>query len=128
MTERSEAKKRFPSFTQWRPESKRRCCRALGFMRPLTDPDALERWLADSEMPNVVFEYNPFANDRIASHSVWQSRATFEAWTRSAEFRAAHRDAGQNKPLYIDHPQFEGFAGGARPRSRPSRLGRTTSR
>jgi hypothetical protein len=27
----------------------------------------------------------------------------------SAEFRAAHRDAGQNKPLYIDHPQFEGF-------------------
>jgi heme-degrading monooxygenase HmoA len=44
-----------------------------------------------------------------ASHSVWQSRATFEAWTRSAEFRAAHRDAGQNKPLYIDHPQFEGF-------------------
>ena len=44
-----------------------------------------------------------------ASHSVWQSRATFESWTRSAEFRAAHRDAGQNKPLYIDHPQFEGF-------------------
>jgi len=29
-----------------------------------------------------------------ASHSIWQSRATFEAWTRSAEFRAAHRDAG----------------------------------
>jgi len=44
-----------------------------------------------------------------ASHSVWQSRAAFEAWTRSAEFRAAHKDAGQNKPLYIDHPQFEGF-------------------
>ena len=20
-----------------------------------------------------------------------------------------HKDAGQNKPLYIDHPQFEGF-------------------
>jgi hypothetical protein len=30
-------------------------------------------------------------------------------WTRSAEFRAAHRGAGQNKPLYIDHPQFKGF-------------------
>ncbi len=44
-----------------------------------------------------------------ASHSVWQSRATFEAWTRSAEFRAAHKDAGQNKPLYIEHPEFEGF-------------------
>ncbi|HEY7663466.1 MAG TPA: antibiotic biosynthesis monooxygenase [Xanthobacteraceae bacterium] len=44
-----------------------------------------------------------------ASHSTWQSRAAFEAWTRSEAFRAAHRDAGQNKPLYLDHPQFEGF-------------------
>jgi heme-degrading monooxygenase HmoA len=44
-----------------------------------------------------------------ASHTIWQSRATFEAWTRSEEFRAAHRDAGRNKPLYLDHPQFEGF-------------------
>ena len=43
------------------------------------------------------------------SHTIWQSNATFEAWTRSEEFRAAHRDAGQNKPLYLDHPQFEGF-------------------
>jgi Antibiotic biosynthesis monooxygenase len=44
-----------------------------------------------------------------ASHSVWQSRPAFEAWTRSAEFRAAHKDAGQNKPLYIGHPELEGF-------------------
>jgi heme-degrading monooxygenase HmoA len=44
-----------------------------------------------------------------SSHTVWQSKAGFEAWTRSEEFRAAHKDAGQNKPLYIDHPQFEGF-------------------
>jgi heme-degrading monooxygenase HmoA len=44
-----------------------------------------------------------------SSHSVWQSRAAFEAWTRSEEFRAAHKDAGRNKPLYLDHPQFEGF-------------------
>jgi heme-degrading monooxygenase HmoA len=44
-----------------------------------------------------------------ASHSVWQSRAAFEAWTRSAEFRSAHKDAGQNKPLYIGHPELEGF-------------------
>jgi heme-degrading monooxygenase HmoA len=44
-----------------------------------------------------------------SSHTVWQSKAAFEAWTRSEEFRAAHKDAGQNKPLYIDHPQFEGF-------------------
>jgi heme-degrading monooxygenase HmoA len=44
-----------------------------------------------------------------ASHTIWQSRAAFEAWTKSDAFRQAHRDAGQNKPLYIDHPQFEGF-------------------
>jgi len=44
-----------------------------------------------------------------SSHSVWQSRAKFEAWTRSEAFRLAHRDAGQNKPLYLDHPQFESF-------------------
>jgi heme-degrading monooxygenase HmoA len=44
-----------------------------------------------------------------ASHTIWQSRAAFEAWTRSEAFRMAHKDAGQNKPLYLDHPQFEGF-------------------
>jgi heme-degrading monooxygenase HmoA len=44
-----------------------------------------------------------------ASHTVWQSRAAFEAWTKSEAFRAAHNRAGENKPLYLDHPQFEGF-------------------
>jgi heme-degrading monooxygenase HmoA len=44
-----------------------------------------------------------------ASHTVWQSRAAFEAWTKSEAFRAAHHRAGENKPLYLDHPQFEGF-------------------
>lgn len=44
-----------------------------------------------------------------ASHSVWRSRAAFEAWTRSEAFRAAHRDAGVNKPLYDGHPQLEAF-------------------
>ena len=44
-----------------------------------------------------------------SSHSVWQSKAAFEAWTKSDAFRVAHRDAGQNKPLYLDHPQLEGF-------------------
>ena len=44
-----------------------------------------------------------------ASHTVWQNQGAFEAWTKSEAFRAAHKDGGQNKPLYIDHPQFEGF-------------------
>ena len=44
-----------------------------------------------------------------ASHTVWRSKADFEAWTRSEAFRAAHRDAGGSKPLYLGHPVFEGF-------------------
>ena len=46
-----------------------------------------------------------------ASHTVWQSKAAFEAWTKSEEFRAAHARAGNEVtgPLYLEHPKFEGF-------------------
>lgn len=44
----------------------------------------------------------PDAHTLYASHT-----ATFEAWTKSEAFRAAHSRAGDNKPLYLDHPQFE---------------------
>jgi heme-degrading monooxygenase HmoA len=44
-----------------------------------------------------------------ATHTVWDSRAAFEAWTRSESFRAAHHRAGEHKPRYLGHPQFEGF-------------------
>ncbi|MEM6440936.1 MAG: antibiotic biosynthesis monooxygenase [Pseudomonadota bacterium] len=44
-----------------------------------------------------------------ASHTLWKDRAAFEAWTKSEAFRAAHRNAGENKPLYLGHPRFEGF-------------------
>ena len=42
-----------------------------------------------------------------ALNAVWENRAMFEAWTKSEAFRAAHSRAGDNKPLYLDHPQFE---------------------
>ncbi len=53
----------------------------------------------------------PEAEDHTlyASHTVWQNHAVFEAWTKSEAFRAAHHKAGDNKPLYLEHPQFEGF-------------------
>jgi heme-degrading monooxygenase HmoA len=53
----------------------------------------------------------PDAEDHTlyASHTIWDSRAAFEAWTNSEAFRAAHRSAGDHKPLYLGHPQFEGF-------------------
>jgi heme-degrading monooxygenase HmoA len=34
-----------------------------------------------------------------SSHTVWQSEADFVAWTHSDAFRAAHKGAGDNKPL-----------------------------
>lgn len=53
----------------------------------------------------------PAAEDHTlyASHSVWNSREDFEAWTKSEAFRKAHANAGGNKPLYLGHPRFEGF-------------------
>ena len=53
----------------------------------------------------------PERDDHVlySSHTVWRSRADFEAWTRSDAFRLAHRSAGGNKPLYLGHPEFEGF-------------------
>jgi heme-degrading monooxygenase HmoA len=55
----------------------------------------------------------PEAEDHTlyASHTVWQSKDAFEAWTKSDEFRVAHARAGNQTtgPLYLDHPKFEGF-------------------
>src|SRR3954447_22680304 len=55
----------------------------------------------------------PEAEDHTlyASHTIWQSKAAFEAWTKSEAFRAAHARAGNETtgPLYLEHPKFEGF-------------------
>ncbi len=45
----------------------------------------------------------------FASHSIWDSAADFENWTRSEAFRKAHAGAGTAKGLYLGHPEFEGF-------------------
>ena len=44
-----------------------------------------------------------------ASHTVWASQANFIAWTKSDQFRAAHAQAGNEKPKTLGHPEFEGF-------------------
>ncbi|HEX5326812.1 MAG TPA: antibiotic biosynthesis monooxygenase [Acetobacteraceae bacterium] len=53
----------------------------------------------------------PVRDDHVlyASHTIWHSRDAFEAWTRSEAFRAAHSSAGEHRPLYQGHPEFEGF-------------------
>jgi heme-degrading monooxygenase HmoA len=75
-------------------------------------------WLSrDSRLDRVpgFIEFHllrgPERDDHVlySSHTVWASRDAFTAWTQSEHFRAAHRDAGVNKPLYLGHPEFEGF-------------------
>lgn len=44
-----------------------------------------------------------------ASHTIWASYADFEAWTKSEQFRDAHKNAGQGPKLTTGHPVFEGF-------------------
>jgi len=45
----------------------------------------------------------------FASHSAWDSAASFNAWTQSEAFRKAHAHAGSAKDIYLGPPQFEGF-------------------
>ena len=44
-----------------------------------------------------------------ASHTVWEDRASFAAWTNSQQFRDAHKNAGAHNGIHAGHPQFEGF-------------------
>lgn len=45
----------------------------------------------------------------FASHTVWDDKAAFDAWTHSDAFKQVHAQAGQTKGLYLGHPNFEGF-------------------
>ena len=57
----------------------------------------------------------PARDDHVlySSHTIWADHGSFEGWTRSEAFRAAHRDAGAagrgSAPLYLGRPEFEGF-------------------
>ena len=44
-----------------------------------------------------------------ASHSVWESRDAFNAWTESDAFRKAHAQASAPKGTYLGHPDLETF-------------------
>jgi heme-degrading monooxygenase HmoA len=43
------------------------------------------------------------------SHSTWESRQAFVAWTESDAFRKAHGDARSPQGTLAGHPVFEGF-------------------
>ncbi len=44
-----------------------------------------------------------------ASHTVWNNKDNFVAWTKSEQFRKAHANAGKGKSVFMGHPEFEGF-------------------
>ena len=43
------------------------------------------------------------------SHSEWDSRAAFAAWTESEAFTKAHRRGRTPEGLVLAHPDFEGY-------------------
>lgn len=45
----------------------------------------------------------------FASHTVWEDRASFTAWTESESFHRAHAQARAPEGTYLGHPVFEGF-------------------
>ena len=67
----------------------------------------------------------PEAEDHTlyASHTVWENRAVFDAWTKSEAFRAAHSRAGDNKPLYWITRSWMFARGGRRVKWRTLRRG-----
>jgi heme-degrading monooxygenase HmoA len=69
-----------------------------------------------SELAGFV-EFNllrgPVAEDHTlySTHTLWADYASFEAWTKSDQFKKAHERALNNSgpSMYIGHPKFEGF-------------------
>ncbi|MGN7750155.1 antibiotic biosynthesis monooxygenase family protein [Sinorhizobium sp. 22678] len=69
-----------------------------------------------SEMPGFI-EFHLLRGDSVPeegytpfiSKSAWETKDAFIAWTKSENFRAAHRSAGENKAMYLGPPKFEGF-------------------
>ncbi len=44
-----------------------------------------------------------------ASHTAWETEEAFTGWTKSEAFRAAHKDAGGSRDLYLEPPELEIF-------------------
>ena len=87
-------------------------------VRPERAADFEAIWTGrDSHLPQVpgfvAFHLmkGPEAADQAlyASHTLWDSRAAFEAWTRSEAFRAAHKGAGAHGDIYLGPPELEIF-------------------
>jgi len=45
----------------------------------------------------------------FVSHSRWESREAFSAWTESDAFKQAHGKSRAPEGTYLGHPSFEGY-------------------
>ncbi|MDO6964398.1 antibiotic biosynthesis monooxygenase family protein [Rhizobium alvei] len=68
------------------------------------------------EMPGYIefllLRGKTFAEDGytlFSSHTSWKTEEDFVNWTRSENFRQAHKNAGASRDLYVGPPVFEGF-------------------
>ncbi|MDF2810426.1 MAG: antibiotic biosynthesis monooxygenase [Microvirga sp.] len=77
-----------------------------------------QRWLSrESHLHelNGFVEFHmlrgPERDDHVlySSYTAWASKADFEAWTQSDQFRASHARAAGSGKLTLGHPEFEGF-------------------
>lgn len=81
------------------------------------EDDFIEVWRSRDSFLNEVPGFKSFnllrgkTEDSITpfvSHSVWESRAVFEDWTRSEAFRKAHAGAGKtSEGIYAGPPKLE---------------------
>ena len=53
----------------------------------------------------------PERDDHVlyASHTAWETEGAFQNWTKSEAFRAAHKNAGGSRDLYLAPPELEIF-------------------
>ena len=67
-----------------------------------------------SEVPGFVSFHllrGPQTDEYVlyASHTIWESKDAFVAWTESEHFRKAHAQASAPKGTYLGHPNLETF-------------------
>ena len=87
-------------------------------IRPGHEAEFLEVWRnRDSHLDGVAGfkQFNmlqgPTTDEHtlFISHTTWESKDAFTAWTQSVAFRKAHAGAGGSREMYLGPPQFEGF-------------------
>ena len=87
-------------------------------IKPGCEQDFIEIWEGRDSYLEEVPGYKTFTllkgaqtdeYSLFASHTIWESQADFEAWTKSEAFRKAHANAGAKREIYLGPPQLELF-------------------